>query len=35
MTLKDFLKIVKTAGKIPGSQKDIAHDLCSDAGIGV
>lgn len=35
MTLKDFLKIVKTARKIPGSQKDIAHDLCSDAGIGV
>ena len=35
MTLKDFLKTVKTAGKIAGSQKDIAHDICSNAGIEV
>lgn len=35
MTLKDFLETVKTAGKIAGSQKEIAYDICSAAGIEV
>lgn len=35
MTLKDFLETVKTAGKIAGSQKEIAYDICSEAGIKV
>lgn len=35
MTLKDFLKTVKMTRKIAGSQKDIAHDICSAAGLAV
>lgn len=35
MTLKDFLETVKTAGKIAGSQKEIAYDICSEARIKV
>ncbi len=35
MTLKDFLETVKTAGKIAGSQKEIAYNIFSEAGITV
>lgn len=33
MTLKDFLDTVKKSGKIAGTQKEIAYEICYESGI--